>query len=123
MKDPNDFFDEVQEEIKKIIEDKNKSDNDTQEQNNDNEEHAQKFNDSIFDQPQDTQEIIKDEIDSAAENNENAKDVAKRLVDRFGFQVQNNVFNQEDNQNVPNPMMGERKFIKTYEQFKNDNQI
>ena len=39
------------------------------------------------------------------------------IYDKFKLQVKNNIFNQVDSQSVPNRLLGERKHIKTFEQF------
>ena len=60
-------------------------------------------------------------IDKATMNDLDIKRVAKIIYDKFKLQVKNNIFNQEDRNGVPNPMMGERKHIKTFENFKKIN--
>lgn len=105
------YFDMVQEEIKKLIsEDKEIKP-----------EQVQQFNDEIFNQDDQMKADIQMYIDQASTNNLDIKRIAKTLYDKFKVQVKNNVFNQKDVQNVPNKLMGERKFIKTYEIFKNNN--
>ena len=51
-------------------------------------------------------------------NNLDIDRVAKIIYDKFKLQVKNNLFNQKDAQPVPNPMLGERKHIKTFENFR-----
>jgi len=104
------YFDMVQEEIKKLIsEDKEIKP-----------EQIQQFNDEIFNQDNEMMAEIQMYIDRASTNNLDIKKIAKTLYDKFKVQVKNNLFNQEDAQNVPNKLMGERKFIKTYENFINE---
>ena len=101
------YFDIVQEEIKKLIsEDKEIKPG-----------QVELFNQQIFDQPDEIQDEIRRYIDKATTNNLDIKKVAKILYDRFKLQVKNNTFNQDDVNNVPNPMLGERKFIKSFEGF------
>lgn len=104
------YFDMVQEEIKRLIsEDKEIKP-----------EQVQQFNDEIFNQDEEMKAEIQKFIDQASMNNLDIKRIAKTLYDKFKVQVKNNVFNQKDVQNVPNTLMGERKFIKTYESFMNE---
>lgn len=104
------YFDMVQEEIKKLIsEDKEIKP-----------EQVETFNNEIFAQPDEMQSEIRKFIQQASTNNLNIKRIAKTLYDKFKVQVKNNLFNQKDSQNVPNQLMGERKFIKTYEGFMNE---
>lgn len=104
------YFDLVQNEIKKLIsEDKEIKPNE-----------IEKFNNAIFDQPDEIKTQISNYIENASLNNLDIKKVAKIIYDKFKMQVKNNVFNQKDAQNVPNKLMGERKFIKTYEGFLNE---
>src|ERR1035437_7877802 len=103
------YFDEVQQKIKKLIsEDKNIKQSQIQE-----------FNDEIFNQPDDIKTEIHTYIDKATMNDLDLDKVAKIIYDRFKTQVNNNLNNQTDNQNVPNPMLGERKNVMTFEKFKN----
>jgi hypothetical protein len=107
------YFDLVQEEIKRLIsQDKEIKSSQVQE-----------FNNQIFNQPDEIQGQIRQYIDKATMNNLDIKKVAKTIYDKFKLQVKNNVFNQTDTQNVPNPMVGERKHIKTFENFKNQKNI
>lgn len=106
------YFDLVQQEIKKLIsQDKEIKPNE-----------VEKFNNEIFNQPEDIKLEIRNYIDKATMNDLDIKRVAKVIYDKFKLQVKNNVFNQTDSQNVPNPLIGERKHIKTFEQF-NDNKF
>lgn len=101
------YFDIVQEEIKRLI-------------SNDKEikkDEVDIFNDEIFNQPDDMKAQIKQYIENATENNFDVNKVAKTLYDKFKTQVKNNIFNQKDQQNVPNQLMGERKYIKSFEVF------
>jgi len=59
-------------------------------------------------------------IDDAANNDLDLKMVAKELYDELGSKVKNNMFNQNPVGDVPNPMMGERNHIKTFENFSQD---
>lgn len=101
------YFDMVQEEIKNLI----RQDKEIKP------DQVELFNNEIFAQPEDIQGEIRKYIDQAALNNLDIKRIAKELYDKFKVQVKNNLFNQTDAQNVPNKLMGERKFIKTYEAF------
>ena len=106
----NKYFDLVQQEIKTLIsEDKEIKP-----------EQIDQFNAEIFNQPIEIQSEIRNYIDKATMNNLDIKKVAKIIYDRFKTQVKNNVFNQQDSQDVPNKLLGERKFIKTYEQWTTD---
>lgn len=102
------YFDIVQNKIKELAgKDKSLS-----------EEQADDFNNAIFDQDDgDVMVQIKEFIDKATDNNLNLDKVAKVLYDRFKLQVSNNLFNKDSVNDVPNQLMGERKRIKTYEQF------
>jgi len=104
------YFDIVQEEIKKLIAQDKEIKQDQVEQ----------FNSEIFNQPEEMQSEIREFINKVTTNNLDIKKVAKSIYDRFKVQVKNNVFNNTDAQDVPNPMMGERKFIKTFEQWTSD---
>lgn len=103
------YFDFVQNEIKKLIEEDNEI----------KPEDVDKFNNEIFNQPEEIQGEMRQYIDKATMNNLDIKRIAKIIYDKFKLQVKNNIFNQKDTQDVPNPMMGEKKFIKTFEQWKN----
>lgn len=101
------YFDIVQEEIKKLIsEDKEIK-----------QSQVEIFNNEIFNQPDEITGQIRQYIDKATNNNLDIKKVAKVIYDKFKLQVKNNVFNKDDVNDVPNPMVGERKHIKTFEQF------
>jgi len=101
------YFDLVQNAIKKLIsEDKEIKP-----------EQVQMFNDEIFNQDEEIQGQMRQYIDKATMNNLDIERVAKIIYDKFKLQVKNNLFNQKDSQNVPNPMVGERKHIKTFESF------
>ena len=102
------YFDEIQEEIKNLV---------SQDKEIKKSE-LQKFNDEIFNQPEDIQAQIRQYVDKATMNNLDIKRVAKIIYDKFKLQVKNNNFNKDDVNNIPNPMIGERKHIKTFEQFK-----
>ena len=106
------YFDIVQQKIKELIS------QDTEIKPDE----VEKFNQEIFNQPEDIQDEIRTYIDKATNNNLDIERVAKIIYDRFKLQVKNNVFNQDDVNDVPNPMVGERKHIKTFEQF-NDSRI
>ena len=102
------YFDVVQEKIKKLIsEDKEIKPNQIEE-----------FNDQIFNQDEEIQNQIRYFIDKATMNNLDLDKVAKIIYDKFKLQVKNNFFNNKDSQDVPNPMVGERRHIKTFEQFR-----
>jgi len=101
------YFDIVQEEIKKLIsEDKEIK-----------QSQVEMFNNEIFNQPDEISGQIRQYIDKATNNNLDIKKVAKVIYDKFKLQVKNNVFNKDDVNDVPNPMVGERKHIKTFEQY------
>jgi hypothetical protein len=101
------YFDLVQNEIKKLIsQDKEIKPN-----------QVETFNNEIFNQPEEIQAQIRLYIDKATMNDLDIKKIAKQLYDKFKMQVKNNIFNQDDVNNVPNPMLGERRFIKTFEQY------
>lgn len=101
------YFDLVQNVIKELIsKDKDiKSDE------------IERFNNEIFNQPVEIQDKIREYIDNATEKNLDIKKVAKTLYDKFKLQIKNNLYNQDDKQDVPNQLMGERKYIKTFEIF------
>jgi len=101
------YFDIVQQEIKKLI----------SEDNEIKPEQVELFNQEIFNQPDEIQEQMKQYIDKASTNNLDIKKVAQVIYDKFKLQVKNNIFDQKDTQNVPNPMVGERRFIKSFENF------
>ena len=103
------YFDEVQNEIKRLI----------SEDHEIKPEQVEMFNDEIFNQPDEIQNEIRTYIDKATMNNLDIKKIAKVIYDRFKVQVKNNVFDQKDSQKVPNPMLGERKNVITFEKFKN----
>ena len=101
------YFDVVQEKIKKLIsEDKEIKSNQVEE-----------FNDQIFNQEEEIQNQIRYFIDKATMNNLDLDKVAKIIYDKFKVQTKNNYFDTKDSQPVPNPMLGERKHIKTFESF------
>ena len=102
------YFDIVQDEIKKLISEDKEIKPDE----------VQKFNDEIFNQEEEIQGQMRQYIDKATMNDLDIKKVAKIIYDKFKLQVKNNVFNQDDVNNVPNPMIGERRYIKTFEDFK-----
>jgi len=101
------YFDMVQQEIKKLI----------SEDNEIKPEQVELFNQEIFNQPDEIQEQMRLYIDKASTNNLDIKKVAQVIYDKFKLQIKNNVFDQKDTQNVPNPMLGERRFIKSFENF------
>lgn len=102
------YFDIIQSKIKELIsQDPEISTND-----------VEKFNTEIFNQSSDIQYLIKEYIDKASENGFDVDKVAKTLYDNFKTQVKNNIFAVTDMQNVPNHILGERNFIKTFEDFK-----
>jgi hypothetical protein len=106
------YFDLVQNEIKMLI-------------SQDKEikpEEIEKFNAEIFNQPDEIRGEIQTYIDKAATNNLDIKRVAQEIYNRFKLQVKNNVFNQKDVADVPNKLLGEKRHIKTFEQF-NDNKF
>ena len=101
------YFDVVQEKIKKLIaEDKEIKPSQVEE-----------FNDQLFNQDEEIQNQIRYFIDKATMNNLDLDRVAKVIYDKFKVQTKNNYFDTKDSQPVPNPMLGERKHIKTFEQF------
>jgi len=103
----NKYFDLVQQEIKNLIsEDKEIKPS-----------QVEQFNAEIFNQPDEITSEIRNYIDKASTNNLDIKKVAEEIYNRFKLQIKNNVFNQKDAQNVPNPLLGERKHIKTFENF------
>jgi hypothetical protein len=95
------YFDLVQNVIKELIsKDKDiKSDE------------IERFNNEIFNQPVEIQDKIREYIDNATEKNLDIKKVAKTIYDKFKLQIKNNLYNQDDKQDVPNQLMGERKHI------------
>lgn len=101
------YFDLVQNELKKLIS------NDKDIKSNE----IERFNNEIFNQPVEIQDKIREYIDNATEKNLDIKKVAKTLYDKFKLQIKNNLYNQDDKQDVPNQLMGERKYIKTFEIF------
>ena len=104
------YFDEVQNEIKKLI-------------SQDKEikpKEVEKFNNEIFNQPEEIQNQIRQYIDKATMHNLDIKKVAKIIYDKFKLQIKNNVFNQDDVNDVPNKLVGEKRHIKTFEQFMNE---
>ena len=101
------YFDIVQQEIKKLI----------SEDNEIKPEQVEVFNQEIFNQPDEIQDQIRQYVDKASTNNLDIKKVAQVIYDKFKLQVKNNIFDQKDTQNVPNPMVGERRFIKSFENF------
>lgn len=104
------YFDLVQNEIKKLIsEDKTINPNQVEE-----------FNKSIFQQGEEVENQIREYIDKAASNNLDIKKVAQIIYDRFKLQVKNNDFNQDKVNDIPNQLMGEKKHIKSFEQFCNE---
>ncbi len=104
------YFDLVQNVIKELIsKDKDiKSDE------------IERFNNEIFNQPVEIQDKIREYIDNATKKNLDIKKVAKTIYDKFKLQIKNNLYNQDDKQDVPNQLMGERKHIMTFEKFKNN---
>jgi 5'-deoxynucleotidase YfbR-like HD superfamily hydrolase len=105
------YFDIVQEEIKKLISQDKEIKQDE----------IERFNNEIFNQPVEIQDKIREYIDTATEKNLDIKKVAKVLYDKFKLQIKNNIYNQDDKQDVPNQLMGERKHIMTFEKFKLEN--
>lgn len=104
------YFDMVQQEIKKLI---SKDPEIKSEQ-------VDEFNAEIFNQPDQIKAEIRTYIDNAYQSNLDIKKVAKAIYDKFKVQVKNNVFNNTDKQDVPNPLLGERRHIKTFEQWTTD---
>lgn len=107
------YFDLVQDEIKRLISE------DTEIKSNE----VELFNNEIFNQPEEIQNEIRNYIDNASMNNLDIKKIAKVIYDKFKLQTKNNVFNQDDINDVPNKLMGERKYIKTFESFNNNFEI
>jgi hypothetical protein len=105
------YFDIVQDEIKELISQDKEIKPDE----------IERFNNEIFNQPVEIQDKIREYIDTATEKNLDMKKVAKTLYDKFKLQVKNNIYNQDDKQDVPNQLMGERKHIMTFEKFTNIN--
>lgn len=108
------YFDIVQNKIKELAA-----------KNNDfSEEEAQEFNNAIFNQDDNEVMIqIKEYINKASDNNLDLDKVAKTLYDKFKLQVKNNLFNVDKINDIPNKLVDERKHIKTFEQFNNDNKV
>lgn len=106
----NKYFDLVQQEIKKLI----------SEDPEIKPSQIEEFNAQIFNQPEEITAQIRELVDSAYSDNVDIKKVAKTIYDKFKVQVKNNVFNTTDKQDVPNPLVGERKHIKTFEAFINE---
>lgn len=104
------YFDVVQEKIKKLISEDKEIKPDQ----------IQDFNDQIFNQEDEIQNQIRYFIDKATMNNLDLDRVAKIIYDKFKVQTKNNFFDTKDSQPVPNPMLGERKHIKTFESFVNE---
>jgi hypothetical protein len=104
------YFDLVQQEIKKLI----SEDPDIKP------EQVDEFNAQIFNQPEDVKMQIRTFIDDATFNDLDINKVARAIYDKFKLQVKNNVFDNTDKQDIPNPLLGERKFIKTFEQWTTD---
>jgi len=107
------YFDIVQDKIKELIAKDNK---------NFSEEQVEEFNNSIFTQEDEIMADIRNYVDRATLNDLDLNKVAKILYDKFKLQVKNNNFNKDTVNDIPNQLMGERKHIKTFEQF-NDNEI
>lgn len=105
------YFDLVQNELKELI----SNDKDIKS------DEIERFNNEIFNQPVEIQDKIREYIDNATEKNLDIKKVAKTLYDKFKLQIKNNLYNQDDKQDVPNQLLGERKHIMTFEKFKNNN--
>src|SRR5574344_647282 len=86
------YFDLVQNVIKELIsKDKDiKSDE------------IERFNNEIFNQPVEIQDKIREYIDNATKKNLDIKKVAKTIYDKFKLQIKNNLYNQDDKQDVPN---------------------
>ena len=103
------YFDLVQDEIKKLIQD-DKTIKPNQ---------IEEFNREIFNQPDEIKVQIRDYISKASENNLDIKKVAQIIYDRFKTQVKNNHFNQDKVNDIPNQLMGEKRYIKTFEEFTN----
>ena len=101
------YFDVVQEEIKKLISD----DKDIKPNQ------VQTFNDEIYNQPDEIKSKIKEYVNKASSGNFDMKLVAKEIYNQFKSQVKINNFTSDKVNDIPNSMVGERKFIKTFEQF------
>lgn len=101
------YFDIVQQKIKELI----SQDKEIKQKDID------RFNDEIFNQPDDIQTAIRNYIEGAADNNLDVEKIAKSLYDKFKLQVKNNEFAINDIQDVPNKLMGERKLM-TFESYK-----
>lgn len=101
------YFDIVQQKIKELI----SQDKEIKQKDID------RFNDEIFNQPDDIQIAIRNYIEGAADNNLDVEKIAKSLYDKFKLQVKNNEFAINDIQDVPNKLMGERKLM-TFESYK-----
>lgn len=101
------YFDIVQQKIKELI----SQDKEIKQKDID------RFNDEIFNQPDDIQTAIRNYIEGAADNNLDIEKIAKSLYDKFKLQVKNNEFAINDIQDVPNKLMGERKLM-TFESYK-----
>jgi len=106
------YFDLVQNEIKQLI----ANDQDIKQSQ------VQEFNDAIFNQDDEIKTQMKQYIDKATMNNLDIKRVAKVIYDKFSKQIKNNLFTKDTVNDIPNPMLGERKHLKTFEQF-NDNEL
>lgn len=106
------YFDIVQQKIKELIlQDKEIKQKD-----------INRFNDEIFNQPDDIQTAIRNYIENAADNNLDIEKIAKSLYDKFKLQVKNNEFATNDIQDVPNKLMGERNLI-SFENYKKFNKM
>jgi hypothetical protein len=101
------YFDLVQQEIKELIsKDKEIKPNE-----------IERFNHEIFNQSDDIKIQIKEFIDGASMNNLNIKNIAKEIYDKFKVMVKNNVFNQDDINDVPNKLLGEKRLITKFNQY------